>query len=691
MIYNLINRKSKNELSASKCKGSFFQPKYTVNKTDDVFEQEADSMADKVMRMKANGNESDFFKPAKISAVQRKCEHCEEEDKIQRKENSEDSLSSGKDLDGYIGNLNSGGNRLTNRAKDFFEPRFGYDFSNVKIHNDSVAAKSAQSINALAYTSGNNIVFSENQYSPETDSGKRLLAHELTHVIQQNPLTKSKNPNQVQRKPGDNHDLTAVDLSGDPVLEKTFDNEAIVGRSSNSFGEHVRRIQSALIQLGIELPLFGADGQFGSETEKGVKEFQEKAGMSESEFDGIVGRKTLGLLDMSLRDDLISSDTDKSENDFILKDKKKEVKDDSCKGKPDDEKCPNPNTKVNKGSDEALKRILKVIAEQLPPKKTDKADYPALFAQLFRNNDNRPVKDTADEVRKNYDLIFTFVNNLKTDPTHVRCGTDCDGGCRSGSPAYHQRAGGAHIITFCPAFESHPERISIVIHECHHAAIPGSKDIAYQHNRLIDKLDHKEALRNAASFHLYAALVEDPKSDFIGPKVKDKNNISDAKNKKNVDQSIAHIQQWFDLVTFDMSVVSRDMERANVNGSYAPKARVDLINDVYAKWFQVTPAPKKPKEEEVTKAKAIEERSVKMEKNFNNPFLINETAGPSEWERGPGKNLLLNQALMDLDVKHMVIALLQELVHATPDISAESEPLYVGTINDIRNTRKLSP
>ena len=74
---------------------------------------------------------------------------------------------------------------LPHETRDFFEPRFGYDFSNVKIHTDAVAAKSARSINALAYTSGNNIVFNQNQYSPETDSGKKLLAHELTHVVQQ--------------------------------------------------------------------------------------------------------------------------------------------------------------------------------------------------------------------------------------------------------------------------------------------------------------------------------------------------------------------------------------------------------------------------------------------------------------------------------------------------------------------------
>ncbi len=84
--------------------------------------------------------------------------------------------------------LNSEGHPLDSSTRNFFEPRFGYDFSNVKVHTDSVAAKSAQSINALAYTSGNNIVFNNQQYSPNTDSGKKLLGHELTHVVQQQKI-----------------------------------------------------------------------------------------------------------------------------------------------------------------------------------------------------------------------------------------------------------------------------------------------------------------------------------------------------------------------------------------------------------------------------------------------------------------------------------------------------------------------
>ncbi|MCH5716211.1 eCIS core domain-containing protein [Niabella hibiscisoli] len=83
--------------------------------------------------------------------------------------------------------MNNKGAALEHQTQQFFESRMGHDFSNVRIHSDSVAAQSAQSIDALAYTSGNNIVFNQNQYQPGTDAGKKLLAHELTHVVQQSP------------------------------------------------------------------------------------------------------------------------------------------------------------------------------------------------------------------------------------------------------------------------------------------------------------------------------------------------------------------------------------------------------------------------------------------------------------------------------------------------------------------------
>jgi hypothetical protein len=81
--------------------------------------------------------------------------------------------------------LASPGQRLDAATRAFFEPRFGHDFSSVRVHAGAAAAQSANEMSARAFTVGNNIVFGTGQLSPGTQDGRRLLAHELTHVIQQ--------------------------------------------------------------------------------------------------------------------------------------------------------------------------------------------------------------------------------------------------------------------------------------------------------------------------------------------------------------------------------------------------------------------------------------------------------------------------------------------------------------------------
>jgi hypothetical protein len=184
----------------------FFQPKLTINQPNDVYEHEADAMAEHVMQSNNHSqNQNTFFKPS-ISSVQRKCEHCEEEEKkqVQRKETDATTTASSK-TENYISSINGNGNKLSPDERNFFEPKFGSDLSDVRIHTGTQANESAKSINALAYTHGNNIVFANNQFQPGTDSGKKLLAHELTHVIQQSQNIAPA----IQRQPDDDADNNA--------------------------------------------------------------------------------------------------------------------------------------------------------------------------------------------------------------------------------------------------------------------------------------------------------------------------------------------------------------------------------------------------------------------------------------------------------------------------------------------------
>src|SRR5204863_9380471 len=78
-----------------------------------------------------------------------------------------------------------GGKPLDRDTRGFMESRLGADFSDVRVHTDARASESAQSVQAHAYTLGSDVVFQSGKYAPQSDSGKRMLAHELTHVVQQ--------------------------------------------------------------------------------------------------------------------------------------------------------------------------------------------------------------------------------------------------------------------------------------------------------------------------------------------------------------------------------------------------------------------------------------------------------------------------------------------------------------------------
>ena len=114
--------------------------------------------------------------------------------------------------------LRSAGEPLEPAARDFFEPRLGHDFSGVRVHTDSSAAESAAAVGAHAYTVGRDIVFARGQYSADTGSGRKLIAHELTHVVQQSRSGLSSfSPSMRVSEPGDAAEREA-DAQADRVV-----------------------------------------------------------------------------------------------------------------------------------------------------------------------------------------------------------------------------------------------------------------------------------------------------------------------------------------------------------------------------------------------------------------------------------------------------------------------------------------
>jgi hypothetical protein len=166
-----------------------------ISAPGDPSEQEADAVADRVMRMADPGAVG--FAGA---GIQRKCRACDEEDKqqIQTKRDPSASESIGLDAGTAVHAATRGGTPLPAELRSYFEPRFGQSFGHVRVHTGDEAEAGARAVRARAYTTGRDIVFGAGQYAPETTDGKRLLAHELVHVVQQDT---SGARGQVQRCP----------------------------------------------------------------------------------------------------------------------------------------------------------------------------------------------------------------------------------------------------------------------------------------------------------------------------------------------------------------------------------------------------------------------------------------------------------------------------------------------------------
>jgi len=189
----------------------YIQTKLSVSIPGDPFEQEADRVADKVMRMPESMivrrvplavREDD---DEKKEVMQRACADCEhekdKEETISRLPEAglnAEPADAGAATAGNIHAMHGGGMPLPDSTRAFFEPRFGADFSHVRVHTDARAAGTANAINAKAFTVGNNIAFGENQYSPHSLEGRQLLAHELTHVVQQDTVS----PQRIYRDDG---------------------------------------------------------------------------------------------------------------------------------------------------------------------------------------------------------------------------------------------------------------------------------------------------------------------------------------------------------------------------------------------------------------------------------------------------------------------------------------------------------
>lgn len=160
------------------------QPKLQLNQADDPYEREAEQVSSEVMKSQKSPENSLGKSPLSVQG---------------RVMGNAVGLQEAPPLVEEV--LHSSGHPLDPGTREFFENRFGHQFGSVRVHSDARAAESAQAIDAMAYTVGRDVVFAPGRYAPSTQSGRQLLAHELTHVVQQSGAqgTPPAQPKLVQR------------------------------------------------------------------------------------------------------------------------------------------------------------------------------------------------------------------------------------------------------------------------------------------------------------------------------------------------------------------------------------------------------------------------------------------------------------------------------------------------------------
>ncbi len=153
------------------------QAKLEVGAADDEYEREADRIADEVVRMPEPHEQSAFSSQHSAIGSRRAS--------LSRVPPGTAGVEVTPGVETQIQSLRRGGQPLPDSARRFFEPRFRRDFGQVRLHTDGRAAEIAGAVKAAAFTVGADIVFGSRRYAPYDESGQRLLAHELTHVVQQ--------------------------------------------------------------------------------------------------------------------------------------------------------------------------------------------------------------------------------------------------------------------------------------------------------------------------------------------------------------------------------------------------------------------------------------------------------------------------------------------------------------------------
>lgn len=291
-----LQQQAGNQAVQQLLRSACIQAKLAISNPDDPEEREADNIANTIMRKHAGAPASS---PCPCSGDGEMCEECQQKQTqptIQRRPSAPPAPAHVPRIVSDV--LRSPGHPLDSATRAFFEPRFGHDFSHVRIHTDSHAADSARSVNALAYTAGSRIVFAPGQYSPDSTPGRTLLAHELVHVgkgSNDDDLHRQVDPGTLTvggpaRPKSDWYEYRSVRMSTDPEFMKSEMRHLIARRGLQGADEWYQNliaekgVNPETSGLGVSATTYGYRGRVRSplDMQRDMQEEQRRLALPEA-------------------------------------------------------------------------------------------------------------------------------------------------------------------------------------------------------------------------------------------------------------------------------------------------------------------------------------------------------------------------------------------------------------------------
>ena len=522
------------------------------------------------------GAEPSFFAAqAPTPAISRKCESCEQEEKakkLQREGNSRTSSTAPVSVSSYVTSLNGKGSPLPTQTKHFFEPKFKADFSQVRVHDNDQSAEMASAIHAKAFTHRNNIVFNKGAYNTESSQGKQLLAHELTHVVQQdNSISRMEvekvEEEKLQRVPAPHSDFIIRGIT--PDAASVSDTIYFDFASAHLIGSERDKLTALAAPPARSLTLTGTISEEG-----------------DAAFNATLLNNRIGNVNSGLR----------------------------VKGHTGP-RIPNPQPGVTSGNKDYRKqRAVEVIETPgvVPPGGVMPGNVPAcdagfvvpcpaliipyLLSLFWLNKASGKVSSGSPDALAQAGILFpgiplaTINDNLSKLtgqmallPRLLECHNECDGACER--PANNSGVGATSKMTLCPSFQTQAtdEQAETFLHESLHAT-PGvaTDDIAYGTTRLLESLTGAQAIKNTDSYVLLILRLAGvapmpspvpPVDTFAGLSGPEELLIRPA---------MAFLEQWLLNCEFDTGLLYDAVDK-NIGKVIAGVARWDPAFDWHAK------------------------------------------------------------------------------------------------------------